>query len=42
LTEIGVRMVRIPNSRQWRIEEIPDVTPIFERYFDAPVPPTQP
>ena len=29
LTEIRVRMVRIPNTRQWRIEEIPDATPIF-------------
>ena len=42
LTEIRVRMVRIPDSRQWRIEEIPDATPIFARYFNAPAPPTQP
>jgi hypothetical protein len=42
LNEIHVRMVRIPNSRQWRIEEIPDATPIFARYFNAPVPPVQP
>jgi hypothetical protein len=42
LTEIRVRMERIPNSRQWRIEEIPDATPIFARYFSAPMPPSQP
>ena len=42
LTEIHVRMQRIPNSRQWRIEEIPDATPIFARYFNAPMPPVQP
>jgi hypothetical protein len=42
LTEIRVRMVRIPNSRQWRIEEIPDATPIFAKYFDAPTPSVQP
>lgn len=36
LTEIRVRMVRIPNSRQWRVEEIPDATPIFTKYFGAP------
>jgi len=42
LNEIHVRMLRIPNSRQWRIEEIPDATPIFARYFNAPMPPVQP
>jgi hypothetical protein len=42
LNEIRVRMVRIPNSRQWRIEEIPDATPIFSKYFDAPMPAVQP
>jgi hypothetical protein len=42
LNEIHLRMVRIPNSRQWRIEEIPDATPIFAKYFDAPLPPSQP
>ena len=41
LNEIHVRMVRIPNSRKWRIEEIPDATPIFAKYFDAPIPPSQ-
>jgi hypothetical protein len=41
LNEIHVRMVRIPNSRQWRIEEIPDATPIFAKYFDSPMPPSQ-
>jgi len=41
LTEIRVRMVRVPNLRIWRIEEIPDATPIFAKYFDAPVLPTQ-
>ena len=39
LTEIRVRMVWVPNLRIWRIEEIPDATPIFAKYFDAPVPP---
>ena len=42
LNEIRVRMVRVPNSRLWRIEEIPDATPIFAKYFDAPLPPSQP
>jgi hypothetical protein len=42
LNEIHIRMVRIPNSRQWRIEEIPDATPIFARYFNSPVPSVQP
>jgi hypothetical protein len=42
LTEVRVRMVRLPNTRIWRIEEIPDATPIFVKYFDAPVPPSQP
>ncbi|HEY4962972.1 MAG TPA: hypothetical protein VII29_19115 [Terriglobales bacterium] len=42
LNEIHIRMVRIPGSREWRIEEIPDATPIFARYFNSPVPPVQP
>ena len=42
LNEIHIRMVRIPNSRQWRIEEVPDATPIFSKYFGATMPPTQP
>lgn len=42
LTEIRVRMVRVPNTRRWRIEEIPDATAIFARYFAAPAPPLQP
>ena len=42
LTEIRVRMERIPNSRYWRIEEVPDATPIFARYFNVPMPPAQP
>ncbi len=42
LSEIRIRMERIPNTRQWRIEEIPDAAPIFARYFDTPAPPTQP
>src|SRR5271169_881445 len=41
LNEIRVRMVRVPNTRIWRIEEIPDATPIFAKYFDAPLPPSQ-
>ena len=40
LTEIRIRMERIPNTRIWRIEEIPDAAPIFAKYFDAPLPPT--
>ena len=42
MNEIRVRMVRMPNSRFWRIEEIPDATPIFTKYFDAPTPSSQP
>ena len=42
LNQIHIRMVRIPNSRRWRIEEIPDATPIFARYFNPPAPPVQP
>jgi hypothetical protein len=42
LTEIRVRMVRVPDLRIWRIEEIPDAAPIFAKYFDAPLnPPLQ-
>ncbi len=33
LTEIRIRMQRIPGTRSWRIEEVPDATPIFEKYF---------
>ena len=39
LNEIRIRMVWVPNLRIWRVEEIPDVTPIFAQYFDAPLPP---
>jgi hypothetical protein len=38
LNEIRVVMVRIPDTRKWRIEEIPDATPIFAKYFEAPMP----
>ena len=38
LNEIRVVMGRIPGTRKWRIEEIPDATPIFARYFEAPLP----
>ena len=33
LTEIRIRMRRIPSSRRWRIEQVPDATPIFVKYF---------
>jgi hypothetical protein len=33
LAELRIRMVRIPNTRQWRIEEVPDATAIFATYF---------
>ena len=42
LNEIRVRMVRVQNSRIWRIEEIPDAAPIFAKYFDAPMPASNP
>ena len=42
LTEIRVRMVRVRDLHIWRIEEIPDATPIFAKYFDAPTPPPSP
>ena len=38
LNEIRIRMVRVPERRIWRIVEIPDATPIFAKYFDAPLP----
>ena len=38
LTEIRIHMIWIPNLRLWRIEEIPDATPIFSKYFNAPMP----
>jgi hypothetical protein len=38
LNEVRVVMGRIPGTRRWRIEEIPDATPIFARYFEAPMP----
>ncbi len=38
LNEIRVVMSRIPGTRKWRIEEIPDATPIFSKYFGAPMP----
>jgi hypothetical protein len=40
LTELRVRMVRIPNSRRWRIEEVPDAATIFAQYFGAQMPGT--
>src|ERR1017187_2280896 len=33
LAKLRIRMVRIPNTRQWRIEEVPDATAIFATYF---------
>ena len=42
LNEIRLRMVRVPNQRMWRIEEIPDAAPIFAKYFDAPATAAQP
>jgi hypothetical protein len=33
LTEIRIRMTRQPGQRYWRIEEVPDATPIFQKYF---------
>jgi len=33
LTEIRIRMMRVPGQRYWRIEEVPDATPIFQKYF---------
>jgi hypothetical protein len=38
LQEIRITMVRVPELRIWRIEELPDATPIFAKYFDAPMP----
>ena len=35
LTRIRLRMARIPNSRSWRIEEIPDVGQAFAKLLDA-------
>ena len=42
LQEIRIKMVRLPERRIWRIEEIPDATPIFVKYFDAPMPSSKP
>ncbi len=33
LNEIRVRMKRVPGQRYWRVEEVPDATPIFRKYF---------
>jgi hypothetical protein len=33
LREIRIRMIRVPGQRYWRIEEVPDATPIFQKYF---------
>jgi hypothetical protein len=33
LTEIRIRMTRVPGQLYWRIEEVPDATPIFQRYL---------
>ena len=38
LNEIRLKMVRVPERRIWRIEEIPDATPIFSKYFRVPQP----
>jgi hypothetical protein len=35
LKQIRLRMARIPNSRSWRIEEIPDVGPAFAKLLDT-------
>ncbi len=32
LTEIRIRMTRVPDRRYWRIEEVPDAMPIFQKY----------
>jgi hypothetical protein len=32
-TEIRIRMTRVPGTRKWRIEQVPDATPIFQKYF---------
>ena len=33
LTEIRIRMMRVPGQHHWQIEEVPDATPIFQKYF---------
>jgi hypothetical protein len=33
LTEIRIRMQRVPGTRYWRIEQVPDAAPIFQKYF---------
>lgn len=33
LTEIRIRMQRVPGTRRWRIEQVPDAKPIFLKYF---------
>jgi hypothetical protein len=33
LAEIRVRMQRVPGTRYWRIEQVPDATPIFQKCF---------
>jgi hypothetical protein len=35
LKEIRIKMMRVPEKRIWRIEEIPDATPIFAKYFET-------
>jgi hypothetical protein len=38
LNEIRIVMARIPGTRKWRIEGIPDATPILAKYCEAPIP----
>lgn len=33
LTEVRIRMTRVPGQRYWRIEQVPDAIPIFAKYF---------
>ena len=33
LTEIRIHLQRVPGTRYWRIEQVPDATPIFQKYF---------
>jgi hypothetical protein len=33
LTEIRIHMTRVQGQRYWRIEEVPDATPIFQKYL---------
>lgn len=41
LTEVHLRMARVPNSRNWRIEEIPEIAQVYAKLMESSNPSAQ-